>query len=316
MSIYTLTLNPCIDRTVNVDVVIEKNGTHSVSYSTEDISGKGINISKILGSWGVNTHCIGLDYLSQKRNVKTELNKLNIANTLITLAGSLRTNIKIFEIPTGSMTEFNEKGEVVTDEIITGVTEKICEKIDQMNSEDIFVITGSMPPGFKGDYYYKLITYAKSKGVKTALDASGDNLINGVKGCPYIIKPNLSEFCTLIGRKAEGLEEIVNGALKIQKTGIEYVCITLGDKGTLLVHDGKAYYAEPMKLKIMGVQGAGDSVMAGMCVGIINNLPAVDILRYGVATAGGSLIKEGTKMCEYEDFKKMLPLVCIKEVFY
>lgn len=314
MTVYTLTLNPCVDRTINIDRNVEKGGTYSVSFSTKDISGKGINVSKVLHSWGRKTHCLGIDYNAGVDNVKTELNNLYIPNTLKILDGSLRTNTKVFEIPTGSMTEFNERGNEITEDKITEVTQMIYAKIDDMDRGDILVLTGSMPPGFSSAYYYELISYARKKGIKTALDASGNNLIEGAKACPYILKPNLNEFKTLTGLDTDKVEDLVKAGWEFIQKGIEYLCITLGDKGTILLHDNNAYFAKPYNICVKGVQGAGDSVLAGMCAAIEDMVSDEDILKYGVSAALGSLIHEGTKMCTLEDFNRFTALVSVSKI--
>ena len=53
-------------------------------------------------------------------------------------------------------------------------------------------------------------------------------------------------------------------------------------------------------------------MVAGMCVAISEGKEPKDILKYAMAAAAGSLILEGTQMCRWEDFIKLLPEVVIR----
>lgn len=60
--ITTLTLNPCIDRTVTVDG-FTYGGTNHVENFRCDVSGKGINVSIALNNIGEETRCLGFNYM-------------------------------------------------------------------------------------------------------------------------------------------------------------------------------------------------------------------------------------------------------------
>jgi len=57
MSIITVTLNPCIDRTITITKPIEIGGTHRVEKRREEVSGKGLNVSYLLKNWNGNEVC-------------------------------------------------------------------------------------------------------------------------------------------------------------------------------------------------------------------------------------------------------------------
>ena len=47
---------------------------------------------------------------------------------------------------------------------------------------------------------------------------------------------------------------------------------------------------------------------------MIEGLNLKDMLRYGVAAATASIIREGTLMCTREDFQKILPQVKVEKL--
>ena len=110
MSIITVTLNPCIDRTITITKPIEIGGTHRVEKRREEVSGKGLNVSYLLKNWNVDTKCVGFDFKGSDYIVKKTLNELEIPSDLLAVDGQVRCNIKVFDDAQRTMTEFNEKG--------------------------------------------------------------------------------------------------------------------------------------------------------------------------------------------------------------
>lgn len=307
MNIVTLTLNPCIDRTITIEKPIEIGGTHKVSSTREEVSGKGINVSGVLNNWNVPTMCLGFDFRGSKHPVARALRDRGIPAWLHSVDGKLRCNIKVFDNTERTMTEFNEKGMEVSDKDMEAICLLIEKQLNEMGQEDLLVITGSVPPGVPTDFYQQVIERAGEKGIRTVLDASGDLLKEGIKAKPFALKPNKEELETILGHKIQSEEEICEVCNFLIEQGIEYICVTLGDKGAKLICREGIYHADPLDLEVKGIQGAGDSVVAGMCVAISEGKKPEDILKYAMATAAGSLILEGTQMCRWEDFQRFLP---------
>ena len=307
MNIVTLTLNPCIDRTITIEKPIEIGGTHKVSSTREEVSGKGINVSGVLNNWNVPTKCLGFDFRGSKLPVARALRDRGIPAWLHSVDGKLRCNIKVFDNTERTMTEFNEKGMEVSDKDMEAICLLIEKQLNEMDQDDLLVITGSVPPRVPTDFYQQVIERAGEKGIRTVLDASGDLLKEGIKAKPFALKPNKEELETILGHKIQSEEEICEVCNFLIEQGIEYICVTLGDKGAKLICREGIYHADPLDLEVKGIQGAGDSVVAGMCVAISEGKKPEDILKYAMAAAAGSLILEGTQMCRWEDFQRFLP---------
>lgn len=308
--ITTLTLNPCIDRTVTISG-FAYGGTNHVDHFRCDVSGKGINVSIALNNLGEETCCLGFNFTDNDSVLTGFLNNNHIANDFLTVSGQLRTNIKIFDKKTSVMSELNESGFTVEPESV----EKLIKKVEAyLPKTSLLVLDGSVPPGVPKDIYKVLTEMATRYGVKTIIDAYGDLLLEGIKAHPYLIKPNKDELEEAFGEKITTNEDAIRVSRKIISEGVSLVCVSMGKGGALLVSKDKAYFSPGADIKVKGVQGAGDSLVAGMGLAIIHNMPCSDMLRYGVAVAHGSLLQEGTQMCTKESFQKMLPLIYTEEV--
>ncbi len=90
----------------------------------------------------------------------------------------------------------------------------------------------------------------------------------------------------------------------------------MGKRGAFLVGKEKAIFSPALPVSVKGIQGAGDSLVAGMCMAIEQEADMETMLRFAVAAAGGSLLREGTKLCEKQEFEKFLKEVKIVPVIY
>lgn len=308
--VLTVTMNPCFDRTIHVDRV-EHGGTHRLESVQNDVGGKGINVSTALTHFGEKTICLGFCYSADGSVVEKALDDRGIPHDFVTVDGRTRTNIKIHEKQSGVMTEFNEKGNYVGSDKQQLLMECIDSYLEQAS---IIVLDGSVPEGVPTDSYEQMIRMANEHGVRTILDASGELLAKGVRAVPYLIKPNIGEFCETFEIDPEDQSKILEKAQEIANGGITYICISMGSRGAYLVSRETVLYAEPMQVEVRGVQGAGDSMVAGFCLALNRGLSMREMFACGVAAASGSLRHPGTKLCTKEELEELLPQVVIREV--
>ena len=308
--VTTLTLNPCVDRTITING-FRYGGTNKITNVRSDISGKGINVSIALHQLGRETLCVGFNY-SGDDTLTRDLSRMGIAYDLVDVPGKLRINIKAFDADKHVMTEFNEGGGPVSAEDVESLMNRMDAYIER---SDIMVINGSAPPGVPSDLYKRMIEKTNAYGKKAILDAYGPLLTEGNKAAPFLIKPNRDELEASFGCKIHSLDDSIAIARKIiVENGVKYVCISMGKEGALLVSGDRAWFSEGADVPVRGVQGAGDSLVSGICMAILDGVSEPEILHYGVAVAHGSLIHDGTQMCMPEDFKQMMELISVREI--
>lgn len=308
--VITVTLNPCVDRTIEVEK-FQYGGTNKVLMTRNDISGKGINVNLVLQHLGIENLATGFDYQEDTKKLTGFLDRLGCRYKLEPVEGSLRVNVKIFDCATSVMSEFNERGSAVTAENVDSFLKLLYT---QMDLASVIVVDGSVPPGVPEDIYERIIEEAGKKGLKTILDASGELLKKGIKAKPFLIKPNQDELGATYGVAVQNLDDIIRTARKVIEEGVTYVCVSRGSQGAVLVSKEHVYVAEPLTVDIKGIQGAGDSMVAGFCYAIEKGMNETDLLRHAVACATGSLLHPGTQLCEKEDMEVMLSRVRIVEV--
>ena len=301
--ITTVTMNPCIDRTVHLNS-FRKGTINRVVRSRTDIGGKGINVAVQLRNFREETRALCLDPMDSGTYLTDTLTSLGVPTIMVPVNGHLRENLKIYDDEAGDMTEVNEAGTAVD----FSSYKRFMQRFESLlMNTDILVLSGSIPPGIPTDVYYQMITKAKAAGIPTVLDTTGEPLRRGIEAGPDLIKPNRHEMETLIGRSIPDLDTACVEAMALVDQGVGNVCLSLGAQGAILANKKAIWYSEGTPIKVVGKQGAGDSLVAGLCIGKLRGMEYDEMLRTGMVMAQGSLTREGTLLCTQRIFDELKP---------
>ena len=79
----------------------------------------------------------------------------------------------------------------------------------------------------------------------------------------------------------------------------------MGAAGAMLI-TAKEHFHEPAPaIKIKSTVGAGDSMVAGILIGMQKNVNLRDVLKYGVAAGTAATITVGSGLCTPENIEKI-----------
>ena len=302
--IYTITLNPAIDRTFWIQR-IRDDVSNRILEEKSFAGGKSIDVSRVLKNLGIDNTVLGFVGGFAGRELEGRLLNDGIQCDFVRVAGETRTNIVLHEKETGNQIVFNARGpEIKPNEIM-----QLIEQIESLAYPDFVTIGGSLPPGVSPEIYRKIITMFGKYHTKVILDVDGQALRAGIKAHPNIIKPNIHELSELVGRELSGIDEVVAAARDINRGGVEIVLVSMGARGILLVSNGDEYMAVPPEVKVENTIGAGDSSVAGFVLGQVNGKDLSESLIYSAAAGTATTIRQGTALCQEEDFLKLVPQV-------
>ncbi|MBR2459904.1 MAG: 1-phosphofructokinase family hexose kinase [Clostridia bacterium] len=309
MKIITVTANPCVDRTVYVKE-LRRGATNRVDRVCESINGKGINTSLVIKKLGYETVAAVIEYMDGD-SVYQYLSSVGMQCVYVPTYGRLRVNTKVFDTENSCVTELNCMGTAVKE----GIEERLVEMVSEhLCSGDVLIVSGSVPPGISSVFYCKLLTKAKEAGAYGILDADGELLLRGIEGKPDLIKPNVDELSRLCGKSINSAEQAAEEARSLIARGVGAVCVSFGGKGALYVTADNSYWADSPEVVVRGTVGAGDSMVAGFAIGILEGLEPEATFKSAMALASGSVSLDGTQMCDRELYEKMLPLITVKEI--
>lgn len=308
--IYTVTLNPAVDKTVVIPG-FSAGSVNRIQSVRQDAGGKGINVSKCLQSLGGESVAAVLLGGSSGAWIRERLGEQNLHLLTVDAEADTRTNLKIIDPVNRRNTDINEPGPAVTPEKLEQLRQRICA---QLKSGDTVILSGSLPKGTPAALYGQWIALFRQTGARVILDADGEALKLAVKAEPCLIKPNDQELAGLTGMPMDTPAQIVAAAEKLRREGISEILVSRGEKGAIYLSDEGVFRADGLEVPVLSTVGAGDSMVAAIAYGYEKKLNAPDRLRLAVAMGSASVMCSGTQAPQGETVKQLLEQVHIQEV--
>jgi 1-phosphofructokinase len=254
--IVTVTPNPSIDRTLTIPPLVRGSLVRAMAASAE-AGGKGVNVSRVLAIHGYPSLAVAplsAASLSVFRSLLGEATAIEP----VAIRGDIRLNISLVEAD-GTVTKVNEPGPTLASNEVEELLERTAERAV---TASWVVGSGSLPPGVPSDFYRRLAR-SLPDGVRMAVDADGEAL-RACLGEPIaLIKPNLHELESLVGRPLPTLGNVIEAAADVVDAGAACVLVSLGPDGALLVDASGAIHAEARIDDVRNTVGAGDALLAG-----------------------------------------------------
>lgn len=291
--ILTVTVNPSLDRTVQVPALrlgqVNRAGEHHV-----EPSGKGVNVSRALLVNGHPSRAILPIGGAEGAQLRAMLSAEGVDFVGVPIAASIRVNISVISATTG-VTKINEVGPVLTEDELAALT---ATTIVQARGARWVVACGSLPPGVPDDLYARLCRDVHEVGTAFALDASGTPLIKGLTGEPDLIKPNLEELAEAAAMPLRTLDDVVRAARSVCRDRTTAL-VSLGPDGALLLEPGRdPVHAEAGGETPRSTVGAGDNLLAGF---LSRPGGGVDALREAVAWGSAAVRVHGSRAAAVTD---------------
>jgi len=296
MNVLTITLNPAVDKTLEVEG-FHVGGLNKVAASRADAGGKGINVSRVLKSLGTDSLATGLIGGRTGDFIIDAIDKLGIDNDFVHLPHDTRTNLKVFDRLTKTITEINEPGpEVQVDKF-----QSLLDKVSLHLRKDMLVIlSGSIPASVGVDAYSRLIQIIEAQGALAVLDADGAPFKAAIKAAPFMIKPNRDELIRYFNSALDTEEDLLEAMNHFISLGVKHVFVTLGSEGAYYRSEGCAYRLKPLKIEAHSSVGAGDAFVGGVVHALSCGFDVETMLRYGVASSAGAVTTIGTNPASKE----------------
>lgn len=305
--IYTVTLNPALDRELLVDEIAFDTVLRATSWRV-DCGGKGFNVARMLQSLGATSVALGFAAGKAGELLEDELKALGIATDFIWVAGETRTNVSIVCADHSRHIKVNEPGPA----IVEADQEKLIAQVKELAKDgDNWVLAGSLPPGVSADIYTELIAILKSAGSRVILDTSGAALTQSLQAKPFLVKPNDAEVHELTGLPVSTPAEIAAAGKAIQVMGVDNVVISLGKDGALLVSDQQAWIAASPEIVERNPIGAGDSMVGGLVWGLSQGCDMAESLRRGIACGAATASQDGTTVGTLDQVTELLARVSL-----
>jgi 1-phosphofructokinase family hexose kinase len=305
--IYTVTLNPALDRELSVREFAFDSVLRATS-SRVDSGGKGFNVSRALAALGCSSTALGFVGGATGDALTNELQRAGIETRFAKIAGETRTNISIVSEDRSHYLKVNEAGPPISKAEQDALLQQ-CR--DLARAGDWWVLGGSLPPGVPTNFYAQIIEILRSAGAFTLLDTSGEPLRLGCLQGPTIIKPNQIEASELTGIEFS-MESAVSILAKIHEMGVPTIVISLGKDGAILSDGSTVWRVAAPRIKEQNPIGAGDSLVAGLVWALSKRLSKAEALAWGTACGSAAASMEGTSVGTLEQVEELYRQLTVK----
>jgi 6-phosphofructokinase 2 len=308
--VVTVTLNPTVDKSINVDQVVPERKLRG-DRPVYEPGGGGINVARVLKELGVaaTAHWTLGGYTGAR--LESLLDTMGLDHQPLVIGGETREHLMVFERATGQQFRFGTPGPVVSGPEL----EALAERIAAVPADTPYlVLSGSLPEGVPEDTYARLARAAPA-GCRVVLDTSGTALRRGVEAPLFLIKPNVRELGQLAGQAIED-DDHVRGVARIliDRGAVEVVVTSLGAGGAMATTATQHWHARAPTVPIRSAVGAGDSMVGGIVAALARGRPLREAIRYGVAAGAAAVKTEGTQLCRRDDVERLDARMAAEEV--
>jgi len=296
LPVAILSLNPAVDMTYEVPRLIADQKAHAVA-TRFDPGGNGINVGRALKRLETfaYSYCVVAGEIGEllKHLLRQQLDWVDYEE----VEGETRINGTAIEQHPRAQYEISGIGPSIPPSQL----ENLLRRFEGQAGKGFGVLTGSTQNGVPPELYADLIRRITALGGRAVVDSHDEALRLAVEARPFLIKPNRYELETLLGRRLKDTETVAAEARVLQRSGVNYVCVSLGEDGALLIGPDNSYYAPAPKVDVRSSVGAGDSMVGALVAAFSRDIAPSEALRLGVACATGTVTRPGTELFSADD---------------
>jgi len=180
---------------------------------------------------------------------------------------------------------------------------------------DVCVLTGAQPaevlaPDFFGRLTHDLLV----GGTVVVADLSGEAALRVAQEGPAVLKMAHDEVIEAGLASDDSVDSLRSAAAALVEGGVGTVVVSHADQPTLVVRAGGAWLVHTPPLSSVDHRGAGDSMTAGIAVGLGRGEPVLDAIRLGAAAGTLNITRRGLGTGSREEIERFTAHVTIEEL--
>ncbi len=287
--IATLTVNPAVDLASQAASV--KPGRKIPTFGERyDAGGGGINVAKVVCELGGEALALFASGGATGRYVEEMLTTAKVPWQSVRIAGACRVSVTVRDQSKEQEYRFVPQGP----ELTAAECADILGTLGEIKA-DWVVASGSLPPGVPADFYAQAARIVRARGMNFALDTSGAALASTLGQGISLLKPNLPELESIVGREVRSLPAQMAEAKRLAEDGAaEMIALTLGAAGAIVATKDSVLRLPAIAVSERTGVGAGDSFLAGLVFGLVERRPLKEVLRLGLACGAAAVRGTGT----------------------
>lgn len=300
--VVTVTLNPALDLTVEVEELVAYRKLRG-QLLAHDPGGGGVNVARVLRRFDTPVVAVAPLGGTSGQALLAELEREGVRARAVAADAATRRSMTLWVSSTREHFRILVEGDPLGDQAW-----RCClAAIGEFDRPDFVVLSGSLPPGVPAAAVTAFADGARSLGSRFVCDTSGPGLAAAVAAGADLVKPSVRELRDLVaaGVSLEDFDYRA-GARRAVALGVRAVVVSLGADGAFLaaVDGTEAEFRSP-PVDVLSSVGAGDSMVAGILLGLLDGRSLADAVRLGVAAGTATCMQHGTEVCVPDDVERL-----------
>lgn len=179
---------------------------------------------------------------------------------------------------------------------------------------DVLVITGAEPPSvIPASFFRRLVADVRSAGRPVVADLSGAAACAAAEAGLSVLKMSHEEVLAAGLAQDVGTAQLRAAAERVVAGGVEAMVVSRAEEPALLVTEAGARYAVGPVVSPLDHRGAGDSMTAGIAVGLGRGLSIENAVRLGAAAGALNVTRRGLGTGRREQIERFADQIDIIE---
>lgn len=282
--ILTVCMSPCTDVTIELDT-LNVGQTNIIKSKKLSFTGKALNVAIGVARLGGDAYTTGLMYNENGYMFENELDKEGVKFSFVWNKGRVRENYKFID-SRSMLTEVNDVGQEVGEEKLKDVL-SIVRNVSSRSS--VTVISGGLPRNVEPEYYGDLVRAVDPRSLRI-VDATGQRMFSALKEGVDLVKPNIEELESTLGRRIISKDDMLEGCYDLLDRGAKCVLLSLGKQGAIITNGTDSYHCKSINVAVNSTVGAGEGMVAAAAMQMEQGAPLEEILRAGVAAGTATVM--------------------------
>ena len=300
-TVATLTMNPAVEVITAVDRVVPNRKLHC-GRAVYEAGGGGINVARAIRYLGEDALAIFTCGGDTGARLTELIEAHGIAAQPLRIAKETRETVNVFETTAGNHFRFALDGPPMEEPEWQAALDAV-RTLDP--APRYLVASGDLPPGVPVDFYARLSMLTAKRGIRLIVDTAGAPLKHAAGSGTFLLKPNLHEVRELSGGVFSDfmLEGMARSIVSAGRT--HAMAISMGAAGAIAVWpEGFRRIVAPT-VPVVSRAGAGDSMVAGIVVGLVRDMPVDEAIAFGVAAGSAAVMNSGLELCHRDDTERL-----------
>jgi len=190
-----------------------------------------------------------------------------------------------------------EKGENMI--VVNSSADQALTPEDVKNTEDVIETSQILLTQLEIpiETVHTAVTIAYKKGIPTILNpAPAKKLPKELIRKTIILTPNITELETLTGITTRNeTQKIIQASKQLLKQGPQYIIVTLGKKGALIISKDEVTHIPTIKVKPIDTTGAGDAFNGALAVALAEKQEIIKAVRFANIVAALKVTMKGAQ---------------------